>query len=51
MPFTDRDVTTDRAARDDMVRKSGQMGVPIIEVDGSIVVGFNKSKLDELLAR
>ena len=33
-----------------MVQKSGQMGVPVIIVDGDIMVGFNQGKLDELLA-
>ena len=33
-----------------MVEKSGQMGVPVIVVDGEIVVGFNQGKIDELLA-
>ena len=48
--FTDKDVAVDREARDEMVKKSGQLGVPVIEVDGNIVVGFNRGKLDELLA-
>jgi len=42
-------VATDIQARDEMVRKSGQLGVPVIEVDGSIVVGFNRARLDDLL--
>ncbi len=33
-----------------MVQKSGQMGVPVITIDGQIVVGFNQSQLDSLLA-
>jgi len=33
-----------------MIDKSGQMGVPVIIVDDDIIVGFNQSKLDELLA-
>lgn len=33
-----------------MVEKSGQMGVPVIIVDDSVVVGFNQGKIDELLA-
>ena len=50
MPYTEKDVATDLQARDEMVRKSGQLGVPVIDVDGKIIVGFNKPKLDELLA-
>lgn len=49
IPFTDYNVATDREARDAMVQKSGQMGVPVIDVDGTIVVGFNRAKLEELL--
>ena len=43
------DVTQDEVARNEMVEKSGQMGVPVIDIDGEIVVGFNKDKLAELL--
>jgi glutaredoxin len=35
--------------RDEMIEKSGQMGVPVIEIDGEIVVGFDKNRLDALL--
>ncbi len=34
-----------------MVQKSGQMAVPVISVDGDILVGFNQGRLDELLAK
>ncbi|MDH7600622.1 MAG: glutaredoxin domain-containing protein [Armatimonadota bacterium] len=50
IPFTDYNVATDIEARNAMVQKSGQLGVPVIEVDGEIVVGFNRSKLDQLLS-
>jgi glutaredoxin 3 len=50
VPYVDRDVSVDVQARDEMVRKSGQLGVPVIDVEGKIVVGFNRPKLDELLA-
>lgn len=48
--FTDYNVATDIEARNAMVQKSGQLGVPVIEVDGSVVVGFNRTKLEELLS-
>ena len=48
--FTEHNVATDLEARNAMVQKSGQLGVPVIEVDGSVVVGFNRGKLEELLA-
>lgn len=43
------DVTQDEEARNAMIEKSGQMGVPVIDIDGEILVGFNKEKLSELL--
>ncbi len=47
--YTEKDVSIDTAARDDMIKKSGQLGVPVIDVDGTFVVGFDKSKLAQLL--
>ncbi len=43
------DVGSDREKATEMVDKSGQQGVPVIDIDGKIVVGFNQKKLDELL--
>jgi glutaredoxin 3 len=51
VPYVDKDVASDLQARDDMVKKSGQLGVPVIEVNGSIVVGFNRPRLEEALAK
>ena len=47
--FEDIDVSTDQQAAEEMIRKSGQMGVPVTEIDGEIVVGFDKEKLEKLL--
>ena len=47
--FEDIDVSVDQDAAKEMVLKSGQMGVPVIEIDENIVVGFNKPLLEELL--
>ena len=47
--FTDKNAAADPAARKEAITKSGQMGVPVIDIDGSIVVGFNEPKLKELL--
>jgi glutaredoxin 3 len=47
--YEEKDVAADEQARETMVEKSGQMGVPVIEVNGSIVVGFDEAKLSELL--
>ncbi|MEN6356989.1 MAG: glutaredoxin domain-containing protein [Armatimonadota bacterium] len=47
--FTDYNVATDLEARNVMVQKSGQLGVPVIEIDGQVVIGFNKQKIEELI--
>lgn len=47
--YTEKDVSVDLEARDHMVKASGQMGVPVIEIDGTIVVGFDKNRLKTLL--
>lgn len=41
----------DRDKAKEMIKKSGQMGVPVIIVDDEIMVGFNQTKLDELLVK
>lgn len=47
--FKDIDVSSDEAMVEEMIRKSGQMGVPVIDIDGEIVVGFDKDKIAGLL--
>lgn len=47
--FQEFDVGKDLAKRQEMIEKSGQMGVPVITVDNDLIVGFNKPKLEELL--
>ncbi len=47
--FKDIDVSRDAAAARDMVRRSGQQGVPVIDIGGKIVVGFDRPKIDRLL--
>ena len=49
IPFTDYDVSADEARKNEMIEKSGQMSVPVIFVEGEMVLGFDKSKLAELL--
>ena len=49
IPYQDLDVATDKAAREEMIRKSGAMSVPVLEIDGEILVGFNESQLKEKL--
>ena len=47
--FEDIDVSENHDKAQEMIKKSGQMGVPVIEVDGTIVVGFDKEKISEAL--
>lgn len=47
--YAEKDVSQDTSAREEMLNKSGQMGVPVIDIDGQIVIGFNKAKLSQLL--
>lgn len=47
--FLDQDVSVDQALADQMVKKSGQMGVPVLDIDGQIVVGFDQGKIKQLL--
>ncbi len=49
VPFEDIDVTRDRAAAVEMVQKSGQRGVPVIDIDGRIIVGFDQGTIDSLI--
>lgn len=48
--YTELDVAADLAARSDMVSKSGQMGVPVIDIGGTIVVGFDEERIKAALA-
>ena len=43
------DVASDKAARDEMITKSAQMGVPVIDIDGEITVGFDEKWLRQKL--
>ena len=47
--FEDIDVSANQLAAQEMISRSGQLGVPVIDVDGQIVVGFDQAKISELL--
>jgi glutaredoxin len=47
--FEDVDVSRDIKSAREMVEKTGQMGVPVIEIDGEFVIGFNREKIKQLL--
>lgn len=47
--FKDVDVSRDQAAARDMLKRSGQQGVPVIDIGGKIIVGFDRPKIDKYL--
>jgi glutaredoxin 3 len=47
--FRDVDVSRDPAAARDLVRRTGQMGVPVVEIDGRPIVGFDQARIDNAL--
>ena len=47
--FEDVDVSRDRARAQEMVNKSGQMGVPVIDIDNNIIIGFRPDVFAKLL--
>lgn len=49
LAYEDFDVLKDIQKRQEMVQETGQMGVPVIKINGKIVIGFNKGKINQLL--
>ncbi|MBI3051376.1 glutathione S-transferase N-terminal domain-containing protein [Candidatus Woesearchaeota archaeon] len=49
IPYEEINVAADRKAAEEMIEKSGQMGVPVVDVNGQIIVGFNKPALKRAL--
>jgi len=47
--YEEKDVTVDDKAREEMIQKSGSMAAPVIDVDGQVVVGFDKAELAKLI--
>ena len=47
--YEDKNVGIDREAGQEMIKKSGQMGVPVIDIDGEIIVGFQPEVFEQLL--
>ena len=47
--YEEHDVMQDVKSRDEMIAKTGQLGVPVIEIDGKIIIGFDRSKINEYL--
>ena len=49
LTYEEYDVSKDIPRQKEMIEKTGQFGVPVIDIDGKIVLGFDKPKIDELL--
>ena len=47
--FEELNVQEDMVARDEMINKSKQMGVPVLDIDGTVIVGFDKNAIDKAL--
>ncbi len=48
--FTEFDVASDQAKRQEMIEMTGQMGVPVIRIEDDVIVGFDEEKVKELLS-
>lgn len=48
--FKDVNVAMDRLGAMEMIQKSSQRGVPVVDIEGNIVIGFNQTKIDRLLS-
>ena len=51
IPYEEVDVSIDAEAGDEMVKKTGQMGVPVIEMGDDIIIGFNRGQLEDSLKK
>ena len=49
--YSEKDVSQDIESAKEMVEKSGQMGVPVIDVDGDITIGFDRPKLEHIFRK
>ena len=49
LEYQEIDVSKDEKELEKMVAISGQMGVPVIDIDGNVVIGFDKQRVDEIL--
>ncbi len=47
--FQEFDVFADTKAREEMINKTGQLGVPVTDIDGKIIIGFDRGKISQLL--
>jgi len=48
--YQEINVASDKKAAQDMIKKSGQMGVPVIEINGKIIVGYDRHEIERVLS-
>ena len=48
--YENRDVEGDAGYRDELIRKTGKTSIPVVEIDGTLIRGYNPKKMDRLLA-
>jgi glutaredoxin-like YruB-family protein len=48
--YEDIDVSTDEKAADEMIKKTGQLGVPVLEIGETIIIGFERNEIDKALS-
>lgn len=49
IPFENYDVSVDKEKAEEMIQKSGQMGVPVLDIDGEIIIGLDREKISQKL--
>jgi len=47
--YEEKNVENDLQAREEMIEKSGQLGVPVIDIEGKIIIGFSPEEIEEAL--
>lgn len=47
--YVDKDVESDPAIAQEVINKSGQTGIPVLDIDGTIIIGFDRPKIDAVL--
>ena len=47
--YTEYDVSSNDTAKDEMIEKSGQLGIPVVDIDGKIIIGFDKTAIKAAL--
>lgn len=47
--FVEKDVSRDREAATEMIKKTNQMGVPVLDINGNVIIGFDQHEINRLL--